>query len=65
MNKTQWPELVGKTQQDAVAVITAERPDLHVEVLESGSMMTMDFREDRLRLMVNEEGKVASVPHVG
>ncbi len=64
--KTTWPELVGRAGKAAVSTIKAERPDLQsVTSMEEGSMMTMDFREDRVRVMVNVDGNVTKAPTVG
>ena len=30
-----------------------------------GAMVTMDFREDRVRVFVAEDGKVARAPRIG
>jgi len=49
--KSAWPELVGKTGEEAMAAIKADRPELQVECMEDGGMMTMDFRTDRVRVM--------------
>ena len=58
-DKNSWPEVVGKSAEEAKALIEATRPGLKVDILEAGSMMTMDYRLDRVRVIVNQEGKVA------
>nr|XP_054754570.1 uncharacterized protein LOC129260639 [Lytechinus pictus] len=73
--KTKWAELVGKTGEEAKAVILQERPGLTVSILETcftqvqilpeDSMMTMDFREDRVRILVDGAGKVVKSPSIG
>ena len=64
--QTTWPELVGQSGPDAVAAITAARPDLaQVVAVEEGGMMTMDYRLDRVRVMVNGAGIVTQPPTVG
>lgn len=63
--KTAWPELEGVSKEEAENVIHKEEPSLTVQVLPKDSMMTMDYRTDRVRVMVDEEGKVASTPRVG
>ena len=61
-----WPELVGKNGEEAVAAIKAERPDLaQVIAMPDDSMMTMDMREDRVRVMCDKEGNVSSPPRCG
>jgi hypothetical protein len=64
--QTSWPELVGQAGTDAVAAITAARPDLaQVVAVNEGDMMTMDVREDRVRVMVDGAGVVTQPPSVG
>jgi hypothetical protein len=63
--KTSWPELQGKSKEDAEKVIHQEEPSLTIQVLPKDSMMTMDYRTDRVRVMVDEDGKVAVTPRVG
>ena len=49
-----------------MATIKAERPDLEqVVTMDEGGMMTMDFRLERVRVMVDAEGKVSSPPKCG
>eukprot|EP00894_Picocystis_sp_ML_P001381 jgi/Pico_ML_1/51898/g362.t1 len=60
-----WPDLVGKTSVEAKEFLEKSFPDLKVIVLNENSMMTMDYRVDRVRIMVNEEGVVTKVPHRG
>jgi hypothetical protein len=64
--KTSWPELVGQIGTDAEATIKAERPDLNqVKVLNEKAPVTMDYREDRVRIFVDADNKVVSAPNVG
>jgi len=64
--QTSWPELVGLSGDHAVLVITEARPDLaQVATMEEGGMMTMDYREDRVRVMVDGSGNVTRPPTVG
>eukprot|EP00041_Stephanoeca_diplocostata_P006948 m.96108 g.96108 ORF g.96108 m.96108 type:complete len:181 (+) comp16636_c0_seq2:201-743(+) len=64
--KKEWPELVGVNGKQAAQTIRDERPDLtRVEVVPADSMMTMDFRLDRVRVMVDEKGVVTQTPHLG
>ena len=60
-----WPDLVGSSGEAAAAAIRAARPDLSVSLVGVDDMMTMDFREDRVRIRVKEDGTVDSVPQVG
>ena len=65
-SKDAWPELVGAVGSDAVATIQRERPDLtKVGTMPADAMMTMDFRMDRVRVMVDAAGKVTRAPRIG
>jgi hypothetical protein len=63
--KGSWPELVGKTGEEAKAAIKKERPELDVHVLPNNSMVTMDFRTDRVRIFVDDHKKVTNAPKCG
>jgi len=63
--KTNWAELVGKTGEEAKAAILKDRPGLEVHIFPEDSMMTTDYREDRVRILVDTADKVAQAPHVG
>ena len=60
--KTRWPELVGKTIQEAREIILKDMPDADIVVLPAGAPVTKDFRTNRVRIFVDT---VASAPHVG
>ena len=67
----QWPELdlVGYTGEDAkfaiLAATTTKEEEMNVFILPEDSMVTMDYRTDRVRIFVNEEGKVVRQPKIG
>ena len=67
----QWPELnlVGSTGEDAkfaiLAATTTKEEEMNVFILPEDSMVTMDYRTDRVRIFVNEEGKVVRQPKIG
>ena len=65
--KTAWPELVGNQPGEAaVATIQAERPDLaQVLTVPEDAMVTMDWREDRVRVFVDAQGIVCREPTCG
>jgi len=63
--KEQWPELVGKTGDEAKEAVKHDRPDVNVEVLNEKSPTTMDYRVDRVRIFINDEGKVVGPPQTG
>ncbi len=62
-----WPEkiLTGMTGEEAQKEINNADPSLKVEILPEDSMMTMDYREDRVRIMVNADGNVVNQPQKG
>ena len=64
-NKEEWPELTGKTGEDAKAAILKDDSKLQVDVLPEGSMVTMDYRLDRVRVFVDDANVVVSVPRKG
>eukprot|EP00511_Aplanochytrium_stocchinoi_P006399 CAMPEP_0204825748 /NCGR_PEP_ID=MMETSP1346-20131115/3560_1 /ASSEMBLY_ACC=CAM_ASM_000771 /TAXON_ID=215587 /ORGANISM="Aplanochytrium stocchinoi, Strain GSBS06" /LENGTH=137 /DNA_ID=CAMNT_0051953471 /DNA_START=258 /DNA_END=671 /DNA_ORIENTATION=+ len=64
--KTLWPATLGLPGTEAVNVIKQERDDLSsVDIIPEGSMCTMDYREDRVRVFVDESGKVLRIPQIG
>jgi Potato inhibitor I family len=68
-NKTSWPELLGKPGEEARSTIMRETLNmaLNIELVPVGSMVTADWREDRVRIDVEEdEAKtVAAIPNIG
>lgn len=62
--KSEWPELTGKPAEEAREQIRAEFPEIAVHVVPEGSMVTMDFNEQRVRLFV-KNGKVVRDPRRG
>ncbi|GMI49548.1 hypothetical protein ScalyP_jg101 [Parmales sp. scaly parma] len=64
--KNSWPELVGMVGMVSVDTIKNQRPDLKtVVIVQEGMMMTMDWREDRVRVTVDKEGRVKKPPATG
>jgi len=65
--KNAWPECVGKPVAAAKAMVEAEGAGRITQVQEvpEGAMVTMDFREDRVRIFAKPDGTVASPPVVG
>jgi hypothetical protein len=64
--KQSWPELVGTAGEAAVATIRGERPDLaQVLTVPEDAMVTMDWREDRVRVFVDAAGNAAREPQCG
>ncbi len=62
-----WPEkdMVGWIGEDVKAAILAEQSTLRVIIVPQDSMLTMDYSEDRVRIFVDENGKVARQPRIG
>lgn len=62
---SKWHHLVGKEGIEVVTTIKEEHPDFQVVIVKDGMMVTQDFRLDRVRIWVDENGKVLRVPRVG
>jgi hypothetical protein len=60
-----WPELVGMLGGEAEIALKATHPDWKIDLIEEGSMVTMDYREDRVRIWIDDDGKVARAPTIG
>ncbi|KAF6992961.1 hypothetical protein CFC21_009931 [Triticum aestivum] len=63
--KTEWPELVGKSVEEAKKVILQDKTEAQIVVLSVGTVVTMEYRIDRVRLFVDSLDKIAQVPRVG
>jgi hypothetical protein len=63
--RTSWPELSGMPGGEVEITLKASHPDWKIEIIPDGSMVTMDYREDRVRIWIDEDGKVARAPTVG
>ncbi|KAF9686876.1 hypothetical protein SADUNF_Sadunf02G0035300 [Salix dunnii] len=63
--KNSWPELVRANGE--VAAATVERENIYVDavVLREGTPVTKDFRCNRVRVWVDEQGVVTRVPQIG
>jgi len=60
--KTSWPEVVGKSVEEAKKVILKDKPDADIVVLPVGTIVTADFVPSRVRIFVDT---VAQTPHIG
>lgn len=61
-----WAECIGMKGEDCVDYIKQQAPDLAlVKVLPPDSMVTMDYRTDRVWVWVNEQGIVEQAPSRG
>jgi len=63
--RTEWPELQGTNAETAHRGLAAARPDLMVSVIGTNSAVTMDWRENRVRIRAGANGIVESVPRIG
>ncbi|XP_060577863.1 uncharacterized protein LOC132734972 [Ruditapes philippinarum] len=63
--QTSWPELVGLPSTEAENVIRGIYKNITIQILPENSMVTMDYREDRVRIFTDGEGKVATAPMIG
>uniref|UniRef100_A0A0E0L0K3 Uncharacterized protein n=1 Tax=Oryza punctata TaxID=4537 RepID=A0A0E0L0K3_ORYPU len=61
-SKREWPELVCRTIKEAKEKVKADRPDLKIEVVTVGTMVTQEFDENRVRIWVDT---VAKTPRIG
>jgi hypothetical protein len=65
-----FPGLLGMQGEDAKAKLRNEYPSKDllsvIQVIPENSPVTMDYREDRVRIYIDKEtGKVTSVPQTG
>ena len=63
--KSAWPELKGMAGEEAKKALEREACLNVVQIVPQDSMVTMDYREDRVRLFVDDDGKVVDIPRVG
>ena len=63
--KDSWPELVGAQGTVAKATIESENSKLTAVIVLEGTAVTEDFRFDRVRVWVNTDGIVTSIPKIG
>ncbi|KAH7522162.1 hypothetical protein FEM48_Zijuj07G0109000 [Ziziphus jujuba var. spinosa] len=62
--KNSWPELLGTEGKAAVEIIERENPNVKASIVLEGSFVTADIRCDRVRVWVNTNGIIISVPNV-
>ena len=63
--KTSWPELVNVSGESAKKLIEEANPNLKVQIVPENSMVTMDYRMDRVRIFVDANGMVSKPPRIG
>ena len=64
-SKTEWPELEGKTAEEAKAALQQEAPGFHIQVIGPDMFATADYRCDRIRVWLNKQQRVSQPPRVG
>ena len=62
-----WPECVSMTGSECSRLIQTYAEDVrgNVQILNVNTMVTMDFRTDRVRIFVDDDGIVARIPRRG
>jgi hypothetical protein len=63
--KRSWPETVGMTGDSAEDLILSENPNLRVEIVFEDMFLTADYWEDRVRVVVDNQGIVVQSPQIG
>lgn len=58
-------QLLGLTISEAQHIIKADFPGANIQVLAVNSMITEDYRVDRVRIFEGGDGRVAGVPQTG
>ena len=63
----EWPELLGKDCRTAEAFLRESNSALSIAVVPEGSLVTCDYRLDRVRLFVDQETKttIVAIPRIG
>lgn len=56
---------MGINGEAAAAIVMTENPRVTAITVEEGAIVTADFRCDRVRVYVNQQGLVSSVPGIG
>ncbi len=56
---------IGKGGNELKDVITTENPEMKVFVVHKDAMVTMDYSTSRIRIFVDDEGKIVQQPIVG
>lgn len=60
-----WPKCVGMTGEDCRDMISQMAPSLNIYIIPDGSAVTMDYRLDRVRIFIDDDDVVVSVPDRG
>ncbi|CAF1357890.1 unnamed protein product, partial [Rotaria sordida] len=65
VQQSSWPELVGREGTYAVQYIKEKTGFTDVLIVLEGSLVTLDYRTDRVRVFVNTKGIVIQTPYIG
>lgn len=60
-----WPKCVGMTGEDCVSYIESNTEGLTIVIVPEGSVVTQDFRTDRVRVWVDAKDIVFAAPSRG
>ncbi|KAL2340688.1 hypothetical protein Fmac_008628 [Flemingia macrophylla] len=63
--KSSWEELIGINGQAATQIIMKENPRVKAFTVPEGSVVTTDFRCDRVRVFIDSKENVTRVPKIG
>ena len=63
--KKEWPELVGLNGEEAEKRVKHDDPTVQTQIIEEDMMYTADYRLDRVRIFVDNAGKVSRPPKRG
>jgi hypothetical protein len=63
--KIEWPELQGKTADEAKAGLEKDAPRFKIQVIGPDMMATADYRCERIRIWLNKQQRVSQPPRVG
>lgn len=64
--KTRWPELLGLPAEMAMPIIRFQNPGIvALPIVNPGEAVTTDWRLDRVRLYVDDEGNLITYPMAG
>ncbi|KAL6052523.1 Subtilisin inhibitor-like [Balamuthia mandrillaris] len=63
--KRSWPEVKGLDFEEAKSLILQSDASLNVQQVPDGSAVTMDRRPNRVRVFVDDQGKVVRAPKRG
>lgn len=63
--QTSFPEIKGKTKDEAIRLMRSLNPDLNLVFLKPGEPFTRDLVSNRVRVVLGEDGKIVNTPSIG